>query len=157
MRWSGRQGRGGRGDGEVEQQLLALRVILAALMGGVALFAGVVFAYHTWMSSGELAMDGAATFGSSTVLAAVFAGALAVQLLVAPLVSRAVRDRTGGLDGLRTGTILAGALKEGMGFLGLVFCFIGARPLWALAFGAVTVATMALDWPRREDAERAAR
>jgi hypothetical protein len=50
-----------------------------------------------------------------------------------------------------TATIVAMALREGAGILGLTLSLLAGSATWAVAFGVASVAAMILSWPRGED------
>lgn len=55
------------------------------------------------------------------------------------------------LAAYQTRVVVAGALQEGGGMLGLVTCLLAGQPGWALGVWAITAVSMGLSRPRREE------
>lgn len=140
----------------IEGHLQQVRVVVAAIMGSVALLAGVVF-FLT--SSGQLRplAEGAEKIQLIFV-------PLGVALLgIAPAMKRAVFKRAeaagfGGdverwLTAHRTAVILASALREGAAVLGLLLALLTGQPLWSYVLSSLALVTLALDWPKASDLE----
>jgi hypothetical protein len=89
-----------------------------------------------------------------------FAVGLAL-LVAAPSVKRALFKRADaeGFDGdqekrlaaWRKATLVAFALREAGGLIGLVLTVITGNPWWAWGLGGAALFGMAMDWPKQED------
>ena len=55
------------------------------------------------------------------------------------------------LAAYQTRVVVATALQEGVGLLGLVICLVAGQPSWALGVWAITAVSMGLSRPRREE------
>jgi hypothetical protein len=81
-------------------------------------------------------------------------------LVVAPSVKRAIFKRADaeGFDGdagrriaaWQKATIVAFALREAGGLIGLMLTAVTGSPGWILGLGSAALIAMAMDWPRRE-------
>lgn len=143
------------GPTELDARFRIVTTLWAALLGGVTVFTGVVWA----MASGM--------FGPAP--SPTLAPGMAAKLLVAcPLLMGAgIAFRHGDvgthaeaerwLAAYQTRVVVALALEESGALLGLVLCLLAGRPNWALGVWSLAAAAMALSRPVREDLERVRR
>jgi len=72
-------------------------------------------------------------------------------------------DETGGdtvdevLQGWSQGHVVAMAMREGMGLTGITLALVAGSVPWIVGFGAVSLATILLGWPRRSELEERVR
>lgn len=134
-------------------EMFRLRIVCATLAAAPVLYAGLA-TYVNRRFGPLIADDGTAAEALPWVLLTV---GLAL-LVAAPKAARAVfmqarrRDATSDPESLTQaylqGTILAFAVRESTAVLGLLAALVTGEPLWAWTAAALTVAAMALGWPR---------
>ena len=131
------------------------RIILtlwASLLGSVTLVTGVVYA----ITSGLLVPDWSSTVAprlAATLLLlcpVAMAGGLVYRKGNIPRGSHS----SDYLAAYQTRVVVAGALQEGGGLLGLVICLLAGQPDWALGVWAITAVSMGLSRPRRKELDR---
>ena len=136
---------------DLERALRIVRVLTAALSLGVAVLAGVV----VFLAGGELAVADGPPLDPGLLPSAGGAGILLLGL--APVVGGRVASggetRDEAVQSWLTGRILALALRDGVGVVGLAVGLLAGSVPWALGFAAASVASMALAWPRGDDLE----
>ncbi|HKJ03341.1 MAG TPA: hypothetical protein VJ997_12830 [Longimicrobiales bacterium] len=139
---------------DVDAGFRVLFLIWAALLLGVTLLTAVVWALTTGL------------FGPwrPTMQAGVVKNLLAAPVL---LMAAGIFYRRGDVD--RSGTaeaylaryqariIVASAMQEGGGLLGLVLCMLAGMSTWAVAVWGLTAVAMVLSRPRRADLDRVGR
>lgn len=134
-------------------RIRTVQLVVAALALGVLIFTGVSVGLITAgvMGSGVSA-------GPTLPLFAALVAALLLAL--APVLRRHIADpaRAGDEDGFVTrwasATIVAAALREGAGLLGITVSMIVGSAMWALAFGVASLAAIGLGWPQADDLKR---
>jgi hypothetical protein len=135
----------------VEARIRTLQVIVAALATGV-------FTYTT-VAVGLISTGALGTGGVTLGTAAPGAVALGVALLfaLAPVVRRRVLHAGPAADGDQilarwfSASLVAMALREGAGLLGITVSLLAGSVPWVLGFGLASVAAMGLAWPRGDE------
>ena len=139
---------------EVTARFRIIVAIWGAMAAGVTVFSVAVFALSRLPADGASRAPALDANIAGLVLAGVvaaLAGGLAFR--------RAARVRRGDaadatLSAYQTHILVATALLEGPGLLGVAVCFLAAQGGWALGVGGVTVFAMVLARPRREELDR---
>lgn len=133
---------------ELDAHFRTILVLWGALLGGVTLFAAVV-----WALTSEYVGHWSPTMEPGVVR----------NLLAAPVLLMAAGiffrrggiDRSGGPEAViqryQTRVLIASAMQEGGGLLGLVLCLLADMPIWALAVWGLTAAAMGMSRPKRTD------
>jgi hypothetical protein len=143
------------GDPRVEGTLTQVRVIAGALAGSV-----VVYAVLAWLVTGR---GGGEAIGLPGMAVAVLAALGAFDLLLAPVIERALLANAGGeamdraLAEYRKAKVVGFAFREAAAIFGLLIALFTGQPLWCYGLAAATLIAMALAWPSREELERVAR
>lgn len=141
---------------EIEQRFRVIKMVWAALAGGVAVYSIVVWL----LVSGRL---GASPPGGSAALdatPAIVLMAAAVSMVVAGVVLRRARSLPQGGQAAETvaayqnHVIVSSAVQEGGGLMGLSVAFLAGQATWALGIGAVTVFALFLTRPDRVELDR---
>jgi hypothetical protein len=139
------------GDPAIEARIRTAQIVAGGLVMGVLTFTAVVVAL---VVTGAMGSPPAAGLASLPVFGAFGA---AVLLVVTPVVRRRILetgpagDRDTVVGRWFTATIVAMALREGAGILGLALSLVAGSATWAAAFGVASVAAIILSWPRGED------
>lgn len=132
--------------------LLRARIVTGALMSGIATFTGVA---AFLVSQGTIGDTLPAT--AHSYLPVGLLGAVGI-VLAAPFVGRAAaRSARTGSEAFLAETIVKQALREGVGLAGIVFAMLAGHIEWTLAFGALSLITMGLGFPREEDVRNSRR
>ncbi|MEQ9399816.1 MAG: hypothetical protein RJQ04_11710 [Longimicrobiales bacterium] len=141
---------------EIDQRFRVIQMVWAALAGGVAVYSVVVWL----LVSGRF---GTSSLGGSAALdatPAIVLMAVAVSMVVAGVVLRRARSLPQGREAAETvaayqnHVIVASAVQEGGGLLGLSIAFLAGQATWALGIGAVTVFALFLTRPDRVELDR---
>lgn len=136
---------------EIDRQHRMLALLWGALLGGVLLLAAVAWG----LATGRLTdrpwtpvLDG----GLARALLA-----LPLLLMVAGVMVRRTDPTSGGGDavrGYRTRVVLAAALQEGGGMLGIVVSLLAGAPTWILMMAGLATFAMVRSRPRSGELER---
>lgn len=150
---------------EVARVVRTGRTIILAMTGGIALFTVVASVLVAGEMAGGIPLpvseggtDGA---GWNPVLIAVGV-AIFVMLLTAPVVRRAVQE-SGSPSPAElpnrwlTALLVASAVREGAGLLGIVLGLLAGSVTFIVGAGAVTVLAFLLSFPRGEELEATVR
>jgi F0F1-type ATP synthase membrane subunit c/vacuolar-type H+-ATPase subunit K len=142
---------------QIAQSMRITNIIAVALAASVPVYAGLAWVLApTLVESEGVAVDikviavvlGVVSVGQLVLAQTLFASRLRVaEQMTTPELR---------LGGHRMAVIIAFALREGVAICGLALSFLSGDPRWALGFGAVSLASMLLGWPKRAVMERLA-
>jgi hypothetical protein len=135
---------------EMDRVLRVGRLIVLAMVLGISAFAVVA----TVLQAGGAVEEGLVPPGILPLVA----GAVLILLFTAPIVRRAVWESAQpAVEELPqrwlTALIVASAVREGAGLLGIVLGMLAGSSFWIIALGGAAVAAMALTFPRGEELE----
>ena len=130
----------------VAAEMRVLTIIGASLMVGVATLSGIIWYLLTF--------GGFATLDLPRVAPQAALGVFLLSLPLAPLLRGKVDPPEA--DGspaeiagrYRAGVIVAFAVREGAGLIGILASLLVGAPNWVLGYGGATLLVMALGWPR---------
>lgn len=144
-----------RPSSEVDPTARTVRVLAGAFAASVLAFT-VVAAF--------LVASGVFSEGSPAILELlpVVGVTLLALPVAAPFVGGKIRDAAGDtvdevLQGWTQGHIVAMAMREGMGLAGITLALVAGSVPWIVGFGSVSLAAIALGWPRRSELEERVR
>ena len=129
----------------VAAEMRVLTIIGASLMGGVATLTGIVWYLLTF--------GGFVTFDLPRVASQAALGVFLLSLPLAPLLRGKVDppDPDGSPAEIagryRAGAIVAFAVREGAGLIGILASLLVGAPNWVLGYGGATLLVMAFGWP----------
>jgi len=136
---------------ELDRRYTVILLIWASLLGGVVLFAGIA-----WALGGGLLGEPWETSLPSTVALPMLG--LSVVLMVAGIVLRRARwgprEAADPFLAFQQRTIVAWAVQEGGGLLGICLSLVAGRPAWILAMGALAAFALLLTRPGRDELGR---
>ncbi|HSG06717.1 MAG TPA: hypothetical protein VLA36_00065 [Longimicrobiales bacterium] len=139
---------------EVDIRFRVILLLWGSLVVGVALFTAVVWA----LTSGSLG-SWTPTLAPGFVKNLLSAPGLLV--VVGVFFRRGRVDPSGDADAFlrryQTRILIASAMQEGGGLMGLVLCLLAGTPSWALGMGSLTVVAMLMSRPARTDLDHLAR
>jgi len=135
---------------EMDRVLRVGRLIVLAMVMGISTFAVVA----TVLQAGGAVEGGLVPPGILPLVA----GAVLILLFTAPIVRRVVWESAQPpLEELPqrwlTALLVASAVREGAGLLGIVLGMLAGSTFWILAMGGAAVASLALTFPRGEELE----
>ena len=137
---------------DLDARFRVLSIVWAAMLAGVTFMTAVVWA----VASGTFAPGYAGTLSPALAFKLLLLSPLAIAVGIARRNGDDTREHQpdGRLAAYHTRVIVALALQEGGGILGLTVSLLAARPTWALGVGALTALAMLLGRPRREELGR---
>lgn len=132
------------------------------LIAGAIAASVLIYVVIAWLIAPTLGPTGMEP--QTTRLIAVIFGVLSIGHLIAARTFFSSRLRSAAtlplpeqrLESYRIGFIIAFALREAIAIYGLALSFLSGDVIWVVVFGAVSLMSMLLDWPRRSDIERLA-
>ena len=136
---------------DVDTRFRVILVLWGSLLMGVTLFAAVVWA----LTSGYL---GSWTPTMEPGLVKNLLSAPVLLMVVGIFFRRGDIDASGDpeayIQRYQTRILIASAMQEGGGLMGLVLCLLAGMPGWALAMWALTAVAMIMSRPDRADLDR---
>jgi len=138
---------------ELNKQLRILQLISFGLIAGVIFFAVVVV---------FMIQQGVGSTTTLDIPMPLIAAVALVVLLAAPQVTDVIRNRAAkneedALQNFFNSCVVAQAVREGVGLMGIVFAFVMGDLMWVLIFATVTAATMLVGLPNRSVMEEVVR
>ena len=135
---------------EMDRVLRVGRLIVLAMILGISTFAVVA----TVLLAGGAVEGGLVPPGILPLVA----GAVLILLFTAPIVRRVVWESAQpAVEALPqrwlTALLVASAVREGAGLLGIVLGMLAGSTVWIIALGGAAVAALALTFPRGEELE----
>jgi len=137
-----------------KKQFRVMQVLSFGLIAGVAFFA-VVAAF--------LVQQGTSPSGSfDSIPFPVIAAVGLVAIFLAPRIGGMIRgrptsDEDAALSNLTTSVIVAQAIREGVGFMGIALALLAGDLNWIVVFTVLSVGAMVLGLPKERDVEEALR
>lgn len=144
-----------RPSSEVDQTARTVTILAGAFAASVLAFM-IVAAF--------LVASGVFSEGSPAILELlpVIGVTLLALPVAAPVVARKIIEAAGDtvddvLRGWTQAHTVAMAMREGMGLAGVTLALVAGSVPWIVGFGAVSLAAIALGWPRRTELEERVR
>lgn len=147
------------GDPRLGSALTQIWIIAGALASSV-----LVYVVVAWLvTSGAREGGGEEPIGLGLPIVVVLAGMAIMNLILAPIIERALTGTAAGqpweraLAEYRKAKIVSFAFREAAAVLGLMITLFTGDPAWCYGLSAATLVAMALAWPSRDSLERLGR
>ena len=136
----------------VAQKYMTLQILCAGILVSLP-----IYGFVAWLVQQESPRGLAGGGAVPPVLPVALAAVAVVHLLAAAGVGRLIQRRATAAahaearaQGFVQATIVAFALREAAGIIGLVLSLLTGNLLWVLALGGLAALAMVAGWPRRE-------